>query len=380
MCTKPSGGVGRWKPVLCAVVVVALQAVVFSETGECGEHKLAITGTFVLSGRNAGELRRLLRGDSLAAVPRSFFAAYDPSLADLIFYFPGGDTAASIALVENGKERSRLHGERYIWVLAFLEKPKSASVITTSRAAPQRHPNQGVLHPEWNSHPGQTLFPRDTVWIGQVTKPSHKEQPPDLRIERLDYERGLAEMITADVLSGLLGPKGIQRTGHLADSLQEFEWKAVGPEVDGLCYQMVKLPLSENTINRIRVRPDTTRSAYATFANYSGSPLGVSIGVAATVLSTKRMHWSVVDAHPFAFFHIYLMRPRLPSEKRTHEFRPRSVGLALGAQLKELYSGYFGGLSLGHLIGGAGLVMGGSIHKVGTAWRGGYGLGINYAL
>jgi hypothetical protein len=142
-----------------------------------------------------------------------------------------------------------------------------------------------------------------------------------------------------------------------------------------LFFGMQKLPLAENTINRIHVKPLKNKEALATFGNYSESFLAASIGIGFSWReSGDSLNTRIVDnkaeGEPFIFSHIYVVRPQLPGwfsnedaiwyRKALSAIRVKSLSLAAGAKITtdHFLDDIFIAMGFGHLVGSGGLIAG----------------------
>ena len=132
---------------------------------------------------------------------------------------------------------------------------------------------------------------------------------------------------------------------------------------------LCKLPLHENTINRVHVQTDKSDTAtvyLSTFGNYSPSWITSSVGFLTSFPcccreKEKSTVYPVVD--PFLFGHLYLKRPQQPKPRLNdacREWRRQlSISFAVGTRLSDkLFEDLFVGGSVGHMLGKLGLVAG----------------------
>lgn len=391
--------------------------------GQSGKgHPYPIQGSLDLFDK--GKVRAvqgLLEGGCFRDVPPTFFGwLYDKNLANLVVYLNRDSVAA--VLVKNNKVEKRLRGDSYLWVMVFSAQPiaavadttkedkienttpapatatKSAQVRKNGKAttAPTKAPSndrkqgsapvatpaaagvtvteQSGVKPEVSSHATSTP---DTVKSTRVIK--YSREAVFVKHESLEHQLSPAEAVIAAVgtaISGL-GLTSPKPPGSLSDSTYAIRMRRIGGEPKKpLYFGMQKIPMHENTINRVSIGSagledlsvppaDTsrviTKKAYATFGNYSGSWIAISLGAGATLNAKSDSTTYSTQYDPYLFGHLYIKRPKLPQSDSTHWRGDGSLSLVVGTRVggdTHFLDDPVLGVGVGHIIGSIGLVAG----------------------
>jgi len=338
--------------------------------------------------RNLTQLNELLskfKEGKLEAIPECFFGksvVYDNRLADLIIFidrsgrFPeikrdekesqclAEDKSVRFCLTKGGRQRTELFGERNVYVMIFVAE---------------------------DSH--------DENGLGNQVTGSEKTKQITVHLSPLDWTRGSGEFVLLSIIRSIASvlATGLSvGTSEKAASPAEGEKPISVPmsEVgnDGktrLFFGIMKIPLNENTINRITVgekRGDVDYNHLATFGNYSGSIISSSIGLMATRLERYNPDSPAYSVDAFIFVHLYLKRPQMPAPRypndRIKTFRNKiSWSLVAGTKLsKNLFDDLFFGASVGHFLSTVGLVAGVNYRTLVTKRKPFFCFGVTFML
>lgn len=342
------------------------------------EPALAEIRSLPLPAEQISRLRTYLRSGHLAEVPRALFRdAYDPSLADLIFYMEGPGRINHVRLVRKDRARVKLHSARHIWVMVFVGQKALRDSAENKKVLPRRKDvviDSIIPVDDTLRRSGRATF----TFVEETTRPS-------VRIEPLDYRRGIVETVVLQGLLGLItGGKSFGAEAEKPkDDTTSFTFTELGSS-DGepLYYGYAKFPLAENTINRFRAEVNGMRG-YATVPNYSSSSSGVSIATLLTFPATSRAQWRDAEVDPHVLFHFYFMRPERPRLKDLST--PAGVGAFIGTKFETALKEFSLGLTVDHLFGEIGFI-GGVVYEKSVVegqrrkWLTNYCVGISYAL
>lgn len=325
-------------------------------------------------------LRDSLRSGRLAAIPKTLFASnYDETLSDLIFYFEDTDSTSRVVLAQGSKAIRKLHSARYVWVLVFFEgnalkrsvdaievttRPKSITLPKGAKVASGGTPDSSLAFDEMSDTSGASV-----------------------RIEPLDFHRGVVEATVLGGLASILG-RTIPETQTAApkDDLQALTFTKLSDDKDKnpLYFGYVKFALQEKTVNRVRVALGEYRRGYATFPNYTASATGLSLAVMMRAPAEKATKWRNTTMESAVLFHLYAFRPELPHLKGVSGSAAFGVfaGLGLGSDVLKRPSV---GIALDHVFGELGFVGGLSFHgetdsKKPDRWKTAYLFGLSYTL
>lgn len=316
----------------------------------------------------------------IAKVPKTFFGdAHDPDLADLVVYI-SGDTVkrqTTVGLVKDHRPYPKLWGERFLWVLVFVEgttiKPKShGEVWKPKEVALTEKPKAGKWHPESRVREG----------VLERTTPNLK-----MRFEPLDARRSLAQTTAFNLLGTLLGKF---ESKPVAEALSDSERQSTLVQLEkadtskALFYAIEKFPLTENTKNRVRIMLDDNFRTYATFGNYSPARFGASVGVAGSLPAKKLATRADFEMAAYALFHYWI--PWRPEAPRIRGYsRPFSLGVFGGVRVGDRpFGNLVVGGSMGNLGGGpVGAFAGWQFTSPDSArkrWSTRVAVGLTYAL
>jgi len=290
-----------------------------------------------LDGTKLDSLFSLLEKGSFKDIPRYFFdRTYDDELPDLIMFInetPSPKTPdVKIELLKGDKKRKELFGERYLYVMAFWAKQDA----DTSR-----------------------FFNSDsTTFI----------------LTALDQKMSSGEFAVFTVLRFIAAAftKQALESGSKTEFYEQIQRKVKIIEIGSLAdsklyYIFCRLPLHENTINRVHVgENDKSNVCLTTFGNYSPSWITTSIGFLMSLPSSdrekeKKAVYPIVE--PFLFGHLYLKRPQLPRPRLNDGCkewkRQISISSVIGTQISDkLMEDIFVGASLGHVLDKLSFVIG----------------------
>ena len=337
--------------------------------------------------REVGSILCMLSADTLDCAPRHschtayldsvlkyFYGdVYDDELPDLVVFVDRRNQSNAqdnnrIALLKGCKRTNQLFGERFIHVAIFVAEDSAdragVTKLDTSHKRLERQTSYGTME-------GGSGVVVDSV-IRESTEITGN--PVTIKLSPLDQRAGSGELaligamkMIAEVFSGQSVAGRGERISP-ADTVVSPERLDVGC-YNGTClyFWQGKLPLAENTINRIKVERIPGRRSFATFGNYSGSWITSSIGVTGTFLDSETatddsVHSTLVE--PFIFGHLYVKRPQRPRPRLNDpwkEFkRGISFSLVVGTRLStsDFFRDWFLGVGLGHFLSTASVVAG----------------------
>lgn len=349
-------------PKLCALLLFLLICQLFPPQ-PCLARPLWGARDFVRD--SIGDLLPELRAGRLEKVPKIFFGnLYDPRLADIVLFVDQSNNI-KISLVKGGDSHTELFGQDNVWLMVFLEADSLKAVTL------RQSDTLGISHKvtlKKGSENGEAVD--DTLSLKQKRI---VERSLEVRLECLAYRPGAGEVGFISAMKAVAaaifgaapavtaGPKGLADT-TFDIRLTEIETRQ-GISPTKLLIGMAKLPLVENAVHRIRVKPFESKSVYATFGNYSASRLAASLSLITIYKNSDEKEWSDrLDPGVFIFAHFYFMRPNLPKVYRTDSrYKGKmSFSAVIGVELSEtrFLKNISAGIGVGHLLGGAGLVGG----------------------
>jgi hypothetical protein len=296
-------------------------------------------------------LHELFDMDMQAQAVKTFFGnTYDQELVDLVFAIDERKTAGEplFRLLKHGKSRGHLFGERSVYVMAFIATDNTDKGSIMHKAAEKGCPK------------AENADSCISVHLA----------PLDQQIESGEFA---VFSIIKDVVSMLKGIPLANMSEPEASKIIDDTAKVVllgENDSTRLYYACLKLPLKNNTVNRLRLGRMEDKWVYqTTFGNYSASWVTSSMGFLAS--RPKDSHSGSADSTdvrdpaftPCLFAHVYLSRPLNPHPRynsASREFFPRiSFSVVLGTNL----SGSFGddlfvGGCIGHAISRLGILAG----------------------
>lgn len=271
----------------------------------------------------------------------------------------------NIALVQKNKNKNQLFGERFIYVMVFVAESKSDE--------------QSVLKPKYEYMPVEKKITKEKIKekmikTGEDIKETIiKSFPLSVRHSSLAWRSGSGEFALFSVARGIA--KAF--VGAAAES-KEVEDRTLKETLSlkmrevsyhngtRLTFGMAKIPLTENSINRIHIDglSDSNINPLATFGNYSKSWITSSI----CVMGSEEESQAHIDM--FLLGHYYVKRPRLPPPQLPYTngastknfFQKISISFVFGVKISDDIfeaEGVFMGVSLGHIFSNnLGIVIG----------------------
>ena len=349
------------------IAILSLRSTVLSQT---------IKGTYSLNPDfDAKRLLELLKEpDSVGALKFFFGELYDKELADLLVFIDRVDNKPThIELLKGGKSRKELWGEKYVYVMVFVAEKKGQK-NTVSKKVEEKETSGKITETDKNE------VDKPVSKVSESTTIIKQRDPLFVHQSFLDYRKGAGEFFVASMarLAAAIFTKETIKEGEEAKKGEEtpdkpMKLQKVGTHADtDLYFGYVKIPIYENTINRITVEEDygdgEVDRHLATFGNYSASRITSSVGAVGTFIKAGETEPSCFPMEVFAFGHYYLFnkRPKLPSP---HDQRgwlckywnEMSVSLVAGTNLtldKGLFKDLFVGVGVGHIVSTAALVAG----------------------
>lgn len=335
-------------------------------------------------------LREHLRQSDWNSFLIDFFRdLYDSQFADLIIYIPkDGPTKQTLLWKET--EREYLTGRKYLYVIIITEntlKRLPPRAVITKDSVTQRtvtnvvsssddvHSTILTTSPDKSDTTAHAPPTTDTIKTTTTTtlKSSYEATDAQLLVtlRSLDYQPDRFLIALVKSVAATLGAGIEQPTASAAhDTTLAVSLTPLGDPSQ--CHQlwlaMLRLPLVENTTNRVSVRPAAgrshfpmDRSIHQNFGNFSHSRFGVSIGAGLT-LDASRVDFKdttavaigpETDVSLYLFGHFYLHSPRLP-------WQPTSFALVGGTNLfgGGLLDDIVAGISFGRVIGDLGFIVG----------------------
>lgn len=356
---------------------------------------------------SGGKTRKELRGARhvwallLVAGPQFLATTAETTKVATLYTRPDGPWA------KGNLDPTALADEIRNWVPGNL-KPESTSPTETRPVISQTQKRVQVSSPVWADSGGtQTRMSsdlsietkRDTTKAGEIRETRtyrlvetktriRSADSTSVRLEALGEHRSLGEAGLALGLGSILGitPRPTEQASE--DRSYPLPLQGIGSASDTTLYvAMYKFPLKDDTVARLRVVHGNQR-AYKTFGNYGGSRLGGSVGIlAGTVPDTVKSAEAdrgTLRLQPYLFFDIHVLRPTVP--RVAGEFSP-SIAITGGTELKAgLFENLFLGVSIGHLLGDAGIVVGFNHRRINKEvdgrrpWNRGFAAGFKYSL
>jgi len=352
--------------------------------------------------RGAKDTEKLLdflaTGKLTGASKYYFGEIYDDELPDLVVfvdnsgnYLPS-DSNVRIALVKDDQIRDHLFGEPFIYVMVFVAE----DTVKLKEIEKPKRPYKKV-----QKKTSYKIF-TDSMRVSVDTAQQEIFVPSETRsvvLCPLDRRMGSGEFALLSMVkmlaSAILG--GPFASWEKGKSPQDTSFPL---EIDlvGCCgstclyFGMEKIPLEENTIDRIRIKGLGTKMPHATFGNYSPSWVTSSIGIMQTFLDKKTSEEDGVQqtlVRPFIFGHLYFKRPQRPKPRLNNpcaEFwRKTSVSFAFGTRLStdDLFDDLFIGVGWGHWMSTFGVVCGINFRTSGvnqSKRKGHFALGMTFML
>lgn len=330
-------------------------------------------------------LKQLREDESLKDIPKYFFGdVYNEVLPNLVVFVDKAAVQNSLLspiraeLILEGEKKKELYGESYLYCLLFVatdseEDSCFSKVDTTTYKTTERKLKHSTVT---KANTGGTTITHDTTLVQQeIKKPKIY-----IKLSPLDYSIGGGEFVLYRLVRGIaerfLPISGEEQTeqGQIADTTILLELEKMGHTPDGsdttyLYYAYEKIPIGENTINRVGIRNVDKKSIYNTFGNFSDSKIATSIGLLRTSVGSEEAaknstHNKIID--PFVFGHWYLCkRPNKPAQHVNNWWKRCwsriSIGPVIGTKITnidDLFDDYFVGWGIGHLVGSAGIVVG----------------------
>lgn len=361
-----------------STIVFIIGLVLFLASGSFSQ---TIKGTYSFDRSGnlfADELYRRLKDDARPQDVLLYFFhqsnLYDDKIPVLLVFIDKKEradnplAAARISLLKGGKRHDSLHGEKYVHVMVFvaesISETKSVSdpVMVKSNSETikrtQKKCEAATEDHEWLTE----SKPRDVVLVHQSS---------------IDYRQGSGEFFitslvktVASIVSGKSMEKAdeVKKAEDIPDKPVRLQ-KVCGSDSVNVFFGYVRIPVYENTINRITVQEDYGGDKIyrhlATFGNYSASRVTSSIGIMGTFMKSGEAtnHRTPIEA--FIFGHFYLKRPELPAPRYQGnpakvKLRQLSFSLVGGTKLssKDLFDDLYVGVCLGHLLSTTGIVLG----------------------
>lgn len=336
-------------------------------------------------------------------VPEKFFGdVYDEQVPDIVFFIEKKKIAkqdknknspineyepTKIMLLKGNKKLENLSGEPYIYVMVFVagsEPDKQNVKEAKCKSSPperitiEKTYKENIVKTEKESKVIKESMIKTETGIKDAKKESLK-----LSVKHTFLEQRLAsgEFVLFSIAKGIAKALGsfapeTKKPGEKPKKDQyDLEMVEIGRfQKTCLSFGQVRIPLPENTMNRITIHGFKEIVSSATFGNYSKSRLTSSIGLLWTYLDSKtaedqKTYQLLVE--PFLFANIYLKKPKLPpprfprhsdqrkpqstssqlSKKQTHKSSGVSYSLILGTKIeKDVFDDIFIGASIGHFI------------------------------
>jgi hypothetical protein len=342
------------------------------------------TYSFDRSPAHIDHLLELLRsGDTTSEVFKYFFGVnkiFDRQIVNLLVFidkpqrkkgpsetYPQiGDIASYIALTKDGKKLNRLYGEKYVHVLVFVAED-TCEPNSVSTSIEEKDPAKTIKITKELS--------KETQELSTQVK---KRDPLFVHQSSIDYRGGSGEFIVsamARTLAAVLGGKDIEK-GEEAKKGEDIPDKPIKlyeigkSGVTKVFFGYVKIPVYENTINRITVEENYGDNKVfrhiATFGNYSSSVITTSIGIMGSFLEkVEEDEDKRTPVNAYLLGHIYIKRPRLPSAHYQKKFNrlleKSSFSIVAGTRIStSLFDDLFIGVCAGHLLSTIGIVVGAS--------------------
>ena len=280
--------------------------------------------------------------------------------ANYIVYLDQHDRQGTFAetqpvLMWNQKNTRYLFGAQEVYVLLFSESKVCASAQITTIAKSETNPFDAVLKAL-----GKSLGPADTpaalktqpakfLWYPLSGDPEHPVLW--LAIGSLPVEMNTTDWITVQLIQPTLQPKPAAESATFAGSAEAYQQYVADPCV-------VDQPL-------LYKAPFLARNAF--FSDNRDSRIGVAVGFGLTFIGQKvgPKGASNPNLNGYALAKVYPIpdfRPKLASDPNSTggsiPHRP-SIGIVVGTNIgNDAFSELVVGVSVGHLFGNAGLIIG----------------------
>jgi hypothetical protein len=309
----------------------------------------------------------LFKKDDLVNVPRQFFGKelFDKELPDLVIFIDKTgkytnnkikdisehmqNKSAKFGLIKRNKIKKNLFGQKFVYIMIFMaEEEKDCKTVS-----------EAIQEAEKSKH------------CDKKTKQFTIYYTSD------DWSPGSGEFVLFSVVKMIA--QGIS-TASIKEVKKEDETYAehsipileVGSAEDNtyLYYGFKKLPLRENTLNRVVVRDPDDVDHVALFGNYSGSSITSSVGIVSTLLKKDVATEQEINHplfEPVLFGHLYIWRPELPKPHLQNAsllkkiYKRSSLSGVVGVRLSKdilSFDDIFVGVSIGHFLGPIGIVGG----------------------
>ncbi|MBA7522589.1 hypothetical protein ES705_14709 [subsurface metagenome] len=322
---------------------------------------------------------------NIVCVPKYFFGdVYDNTLPDLVVYIDKRQLDTNegkkisdkvknplhnIALVTKSKKRNQLFGGRYIYVMVFVAENKSdkkSVTISKKYYVPQE---KNIIKIKGKN--------KKSVEIKENFKETERLS---VSCDSLARSADSGEFAIFSIAKGIgqAFTKSLETNKELEEKnkkeplpLKMHEMGCFGET--RLAFGVVKIPLAENTINRITIWGFSKINPTATFGNYSQSRITSSICMMWTPYGSKKADEFIdTKEHLFKMFllaHIYIRRPRLPNPRfkgKYDLFKQLSYSVVVGTGLENLddlfrFENVFIGIGVGHILGNVGIVVGANL-------------------
>jgi len=332
---------------------------------------------FLQTEREQNDVKKLLNildEGKLSTASQYFFGnIYDDELPNLVVFvdnsenYLASDSNVRIALVKAAQIKDHLFGEPFIYVMVFVAEDTANKIGTEKPKKPYKRVQKKTSY--------KILTDSMRVFVDtaqqEIFVPSETRSvvlcPLDRRMGSGEFALlSVVKMLSSAILGGTFA--GWEEGVSPQDTSFSLEIDSVG-YYDSTClyFGRAKIPLEENTIDRIRIKGLGTKMPQATFGNYSPSWVTSSIGIMETFLDKKTskqegVHQTLVKPHIFG--HLYLKRPQRPKPRLnnpcTEFLRKTSVSFVFGTRLStdDLFDDLFIGIGWGHWMSTFGFVSG----------------------
>jgi len=333
-----------------------------------------IKGTYSFTpDRDVKEVLDKLRSERPEDAIKSLFGEsnlYDRQLADLFVFIDRVDnTPTRIALLKGGKRRKELWGEKYVYVMVFVAE-KEGQKHSASKKVEEEETSQRVTDKSETEKPFKRTYQSTTV--------VKKRAPLSVHQSSLDYKPGSGEFFLSAMVRfavAAISKQSLEKSDEAKKGEdipdKPLKLQMVGKHGDtNLYFDYVKIPIYENTINRVTVQEDygddRVYRHVATFGNYSASRITTSVGAVGTLVPATATVPSARPIEAFAFAHVYIKRPSLPAPHYQNQLLKGywdrvSLSLVLGTRLafdSALFKDIFVGGGMGHFLGPIAFVVG----------------------
>ena len=297
---------------------------------------------------------------NIIKVPEAYFGeVHDRYLADMIYFIDErgkSKSSGNAALIVKNRKRHCLFGEKYVYVMVF---------IATGTG------------PDSRCRPGLSIDLINNRLKISMKKPGEQALGIEVRHSALAKEPVTGAFALLSLFEKIGSSIKLPSSAAPIDATVEGKtWKVEAEPVytsEDLCLYLAykKVPLCENTINRVRVNGFRENDRYlATFGNHSGARVTSSVGVLASFRKDNagcadgwEPEVSFPDFRPAIFGHFYIFRPQMPRPRKfkwiKRFWQGSSVSIVLGTNL----SGNFmddcvAGICWGHMADRIGVIAG----------------------